>query len=151
VADAKLKQKIRDDLGQAMKSGDTVKRTALRMLLAAITNTEKARMASLEDGDILGVIAKEIKQHHESIDAFKLGKRQDLVDQEETELAILQGYMPEQMSREDVVAAVKKVVEEVGAQSLADKGKVMPKIIAQLKGKADGKEINEIVTEMLNS
>ena len=149
--EAKLKQQLREDLKQAMKSGDTGKRSALRLLMAAISNAEIARRGALTDGDILGVIAKEVKQRQESIEAFKQGNRQDLVDKEEGELALLQAYLPQQMTHDEIVDAARAVIQEVGAQGLADKGKVMPKIIAQLKGKADGREINEVVTELLTS
>ncbi|MCD6453555.1 MAG: GatB/YqeY domain-containing protein [Dehalococcoidales bacterium] len=146
-----LKQKLTDDLKQAMKARDETKRSVLRMLLAAIHNVEIAKRATLSDADILGIIAKGVKQHHESIDAFKQGDRHDLVAKEETELAILQGYLPEPLGREDVVTQVRKVIEEVGAQGPRDKGKVMSRIIPQLKGRADGSEINSIVTELLSS
>ena len=146
-----LKQKINDDLKQAMKSGDTVKRSALRMLLAATSNAEIARRATLEDSDILGIIAKEVKQHAESIEAFKQGNRPDLVAQEEAEMAILKEYLPQQMTREEIIEVARQVIKEVGAQGPADKGKVMPEIIPQLKGRADGREINAVVTELLGS
>jgi uncharacterized protein YqeY len=147
--EAALKQKLADDLKQALRGGDKVRCSVIRLLIAAVHNTEIARQAKLEDADIYGVIAKEIRQRKESIEAFKQGKRNDLVAQEEAELAILQEYQPQQMSREEIVAAAKQVIGEVGAQGLGDKGKVMPKLIAQLKGKADGREINEVVTELL--
>jgi len=149
--EAKLKQKLTDELKQAMKAGDTVKRSTIRLVMAAINNAEIARQAALEDGDILGIIAKEVKRHQESIEAFKQGKRQDLVDSEEAEMAILQEYLPQQVTREEIVEAARRIIEEVGAQGIGDKGKVMPKIIAQLKGRADGREINEVVTELLQS
>ena len=117
--------------------------------MAAIKNAEIARQATLEDADVLGIIAKEARQRKESIEAFKQGNRQDLVAQEEAELAILQQYLPQQMTREQVIAEARRVIEEVGAQGLSDKGKVMPKLIAQLKGRADGREINAVVTELL--
>jgi uncharacterized protein len=104
---------------------------------------------ALNDGDILGVISKEAKQREESILAYKTGNRPDLVVQEETELAIIKNYLPKQASREDIAAIVKQVIAEVGAQGPRDKGKVMPKVIAQLKGRADGREINEVVSEIL--
>ncbi len=151
MVEANLKQKLSDDLKQAMRSGDTVKRSAIRMLMAAIKNAEIARQTKLEDGDILGVIGKEVRQHRESIEAFKQGNRQDLVDKEEAELAILQGYLPQQMNREEVVEAARRVIAEVGAEGPGDKGKVMPVIMAQLKGRADGREINEVVSELLSS
>lgn len=146
---ANLKQKLADELKQAIKSGDKVKRSAIRLLLAAINNAEIARQGALEDADILGIIAKEVRQRHESIEAFKQGNRPDLVTQEEAELAVLQEYLPPQMTREEVVEAARRIIEEVGAQGPGDKGKVMPKIIAQLKGRADGREINAVVTELL--
>ena len=147
--EANLKQRLNDDLKQAMKGGDTVKRSALRLLLASIHNAEIAKHAALDDTDILGVIAKEVRQRQESIESFKQGNRQDLVAKEEAELAFLQGYLPQQMTREEIVEVARQVIAEVGAQGPADKGKVMPKIIAQLKGRADGREINAVVTEFL--
>ncbi|HUT67866.1 MAG TPA: GatB/YqeY domain-containing protein [Dehalococcoidales bacterium] len=148
--EADLKRRITDDLKQAMKSGDTVKRNTIRLLIASVNNAEIAKQAALDKGDILGVIARDVKRHQESIDAFKLGKRQDLVDKEEAEMAILQGYLPKQMTREEVVAAAKEVIGVVGAQGPGDKGKVMKELMPKLKGMADGKEINEVVTELLS-
>ena len=149
--EAELKQKLMDDLKQAMRGGDKVRRSVIRLVMAAIKNTEIARQAALGDTDILGVIAKEVRQRHESIEAFRLGNRPDLVAQEEAELAILNEYLPQQMTREEIIQAARRVIEEVGAQGLGDKGKVMPKLIAQLKGRADGREINAVVTELLAS
>ena len=148
--EADLKRRITDDLKQAMKSGDTVKRNTIRLLIASVNNAEIAKQAALDKGDILGVIARDVKRHQESIDAFKLGKRQDLVDKEEAEMAILQGYLPKQMTREEVVAAAREVIGAVGAQGPGDKGKVMKELMPKLKGMADGKEINEVVTELLS-
>lgn len=144
-----LKQKLSDDLKQAMKSGDTVKRGTLRLLMSAVNNAEIAKKTSLEDSDILGVIAKEVKQHQESIESFKQGNRADLVAKEEEELAILQSYLPEQMTREAIVEEARKVIAAVGAQGPGDKGKVMQQLIPGLRGRADGKEINAVVTELL--
>jgi len=149
--EASLKQKLTADLRQAMRSGDKTKRSAIRLLMAAISNAEIAQQATLEDAGILGIIAKEIRQRRESIEAFKQGNRQDLVAQEEAELAVLQEYLPQQMTREEIVAAARRIIEEVGAGGPADKGKVMPKLIAQLKGRADGREINAVVSELLSS
>lgn len=146
-----LKQKLTADMKQAMKSGDKLRLSVLRMTLAAIQNTEIAKRANLDDSDVLGVISKEARRRSESIESFKQGNRQDLVAQEEAELAVLSEYLPKQLAREEIVAAARKVIEEVGAQGPGDKGKVMPKIIAQLKGKADGREINAVVTELLSS
>jgi len=148
--EANLKQRLTDDLKQAMKGGDTVKRSALRLLMASIHNLEIAKRATLDDADILGIIAKEVRQHQESIESFKQGSRQDLVDKEEAEMAVLQGYLPQQMAREEIVEAARKVIAEVGAQGPSDKGKVMQQIMPRLKGRADGRVINEVVTELLS-
>jgi uncharacterized protein YqeY len=148
--EANLKEKLEADLRQAMKDRDNVKRSTLRLLLAAIKNAEIAKRGSLDNPDILGIVAREVKQRNESIEAFKQGDRQDLVAQEEAEMAVLKEYLPRQLSREEVIVEARQVIEEVGAQGPRDKGKVMSRIMAQLKGKADGREINEIVTELLN-
>ena len=148
--EANLKEKLEADLRQAMKDRDNVKRSVLRLLLAAIKNAEIAKRGSLDNPDILGIVAREVKQRNESIEAFKQGDRQDLVAQEEAEMAVLKEYLPRQLGREEVIIEARQVIEEVGAQGPRDKGKVMSRIMAQLKGKADGREINEIVTELLN-
>jgi hypothetical protein len=145
-----LKQKLADDLKQALRQGDKVRLSVIRLVIAAINNAEIARQTTLSDADIYGVIAKEIRQRKESIEAFKQGNRPDLVAQEEAEMAILQQYLPQPVSREEIIAEARKVIGEVGAKGLGDKGKVMPRLIAQFKGKADGREINEIVTELLS-
>ncbi len=146
-----LKERLTSDLKQAMKSGDTMRRNVIRLVLSAIRNAEIAKRGELEEPDVIGVVAKEARQRQESIDAFKQGNRQDLVSQEEAELAILQEYLPQQVGREEIVAAAQQIIAEVGAEGPRDKGKVMPRLIAQFKGQADGREINDIVTELLNS
>ena len=145
-----LKQKLTDDLKQAMKGGDKVRSLVIRLVMAAIKNAEIARQATSSDADILGVIAKQVRQRQESIEAFKLGNRQDLVAQEEAEMAVLNEYLPRQMPREEIIAEARRVIAEVGAVGLSDKGKAMSQLIAQLKGRADGREINAVVTELLS-
>ncbi len=146
-----LKQKLTDDLKQAMKGGDKVRSLVIRLVMAAIKNAEIARQATSNDADILGVIARQARQRQESIEAFKRGNRQDLVAQEEAELVVLNEYLPRQMPREEIIVEARRVIAEVGAVGLSDKGKVMSQIIAQLKGRADGREINAVVTELLGS
>ena len=149
--EADLKEKLNSDLKQAIKGGDTVRRSVIRLALAAVKNAEIAKRAALEDSDILGIMAKEARQREESITAFRQGNRLDLVAQEEAELAILHEYLPPPVTRDEIIAEARRVIEEVGAQGPGDKGKVMPQLIAQLKGQADGREINEVVTELLAS
>ena len=144
-----IKQKLTDDLKQALRGGDKEKCSVIRMVMAAIKNAEISRRAELEDSDILGILSKEVRQRRESIEAFKQGDRPDLVAQEEAEIAILEEYLPQQMSREEITEVARRVIEEVGAKSIKDKGKVMPRMIGQLKGRADGRDINDVVTELL--
>ncbi len=149
--EANLKNRLSDDLKQALRGGDKVRRSVFRLALSAIQNAEIAKRADLENSDVLGIIAKEARQREESIQAFKDGNRMDLVALEEAELAILREYLPQPATRDEVVTEGRRIIEEVGAQGISDKGKVMPKLIAELKGKADGRLINEVVTELLSS
>lgn len=145
-----LQEKLMADLKEAMKGGDKTRLEVIRMVRARIKNAEIAKQKSLDDPDVLDVIAKEAKQRRESITEFKKADRQDLLDKEEAELAILLEYLPQQMSREEVLAAARRVIEEVGARGPGDKGKVMQNLVPQLKGKAEGRDINEVVTELLS-
>ncbi|MCJ7769432.1 MAG: GatB/YqeY domain-containing protein [Dehalococcoidales bacterium] len=148
--ESSIKQKLSDDLKKAIKGHDKLRCSTIRLLAASIQNAEIAKRAPLEEAELLGIIAKEARQHKESIDAFKQGNRQDLVAHEEAGLAILNEYLPEQISHEEIVAAARQVINEAGAQGLQDKGKVMSQLIPRLKGKADGREINAVVTELLS-
>ena len=122
-----------------------------KLVLSEAEIAEIAKGAELEDADIHTVIGKEIKQRNESIEAYKAGNRPDLVASEEAELAVLLTYMPKQASRDEIVAVAQRIIKEVNPRGLSDKGKVMPKVIAELKGKADGRDINNVVTELLNA
>lgn len=149
AAETDLQKKLFEDLKQAMKSGDTLKRDTLRMLISSVKYAESAKLAPLDEGEALSVVSRDVKRHQESIDAFKKGNRPDLVAKEEAEMAILQSYLPKQMSRDDIIKAVKEVIGAVGAKGPGDKGKVMQNLMPKLKGKADGKAINDVVTELL--
>ena len=146
-----LAQKIRNDLEQSMRKGDKQRCLVLRSALAGIRNAEIAQQKDLDDSGILVVIDKEAKMRRESIEAFEKGNRPDLVAQEKTELDILSGYLPKQMSRDEIITAAKKIIADIGAKSPNDKGKVMGQLIPQTKGKADGKVVSDIVTELLSS
>jgi uncharacterized protein YqeY len=146
---AGLLVRLNEELRNAMRAGDTVKRDTIRFLIADIRYAEIAKNQPIDDAGILGVMAKECRQRQESIDAFKAGNRQDLVDKETAELAVVKSYMPQAATHEEIVAVAKRIIGEVGAKSPADRGKVMPKVIAELKGKAGGQEINAVVTELL--
>jgi len=144
-----LKDNIQEAVKRALKQQQRVEVATLRLLLSEIKNAEIAQQKPADDSKVLDVIAKEAKRRRESIEAFKQGNRSDLVAQEEAELAILMSYLPEQMSREEIVAMARQVIDAVGVQGPSDKGKVMSQLMPQLKGKADGKEVSDIVTELL--
>jgi hypothetical protein len=144
-----LKDKISDDLKQALKEGDDVRKRTLRLLLAAVHNAEIEKGGPLDDSGALAVIAKQAKQRRESAEEFRKGGRQDLVEREEAEEAVLQAYLPAAMSREEIAAAARKVIAEVGAQGPRDVGKVMPVLVKQLAGRAEGSEISAVVRELL--
>jgi len=145
-----LVDKINSDLRDAMRARDELRKLVLRSLLSAINYAEIAKQKKLDDGGVIEVIAKEIKQRKESIEAYTMGHRQDLADKERAEMAILQEYMPAQLSREELIATAQKVMAEVGARSPADKGRVMQKLMPLVKGKAEGAEVNSIVSELLS-
>ena len=144
-----LKEQLADDLKDAIRQRDEARKTAIRMLTWAVKNAEVAAGKPLADTDVLAIIARQAKQGRESIEEFKKGGRQDLVDKEAAEMRILEAYLPPAMDRDEVVAEARQVIAEVGARGPADKGKVMPVLIARLAGRAEGRLINEVVTELL--
>lgn len=144
-----LQERLRADLRQALKGGDTTRRSAIRLVIAGVKNAEIAKGAPVDDAGIIDVIAREVKQRRESIAEFTKGNRHDLVAKEEAELAILFEYLPKQMSREEIVEAARGVMEQVGARGPGDKGKVMSQLMPQLKGRADGREVSDVVSELL--
>ena len=144
-----LQEKLNNDLKTAMRARDEVRMLVLRSLLSAMNYAEIAKQKKLDDSGVIEVISREIKQRRESIEAYEKGNRPDLVGKEKAEMAVLQEYMPAQMGRDEITALVQKVIEEVGAKAAGDKGKVMQKLMPQVKGKADGGEVNSIVTELL--
>ena len=146
-----LQEKIKEDLKEAIRKEDRVRRSVLRLALAGIRNAEIAQQRVLDDVGVLDVLTKEVKQRRESIEAFRQGNRHDLVSQEEAELVILMGYLPQQMTRDEIIALARKVIAEVGARGLGDKGRVMGQLMPQLKGKAEGKEVSAIVSQLLAS
>lgn len=144
-----LKESLANDLRQALKAGDKPRITALRLVVAGCKNAEIDKGSPLDDAEAIEVIAREVKRHRESITEFTKGNRQDLVMQEEAELAALLEYLPAQMSREEIAEAARKVIGQVGARGPADKGKVMGQLMPQVKGKADGREVSDVVSELL--
>ena len=145
-----LKQQLANDLGNALRSKDELRKTTLRLALAAIHNAEIAKGSELSEEEVVVVIAKQVKQRRESIAQFDQGGRQDLVAQEQKELEILLEYMPPQLSEEEIRSRANEAIEQVGAASPAQMGDVMRVLMPQLKGKADGQVVSRIVKDILS-
>jgi uncharacterized protein YqeY len=146
-----LKNRLSEELKTALKAGDKCRLSVIRLTLAAIKNAEIAKHGDLTESETLDVISRECKKRAESIEAFEKGNRQDLADKEKEELAVLKVYLPEQLSREEITAAVKEVIEATGAKTMAEKGKVMGMLMPKMRGKADGRLVNEVVEELLQA
>jgi len=144
-----LQQRLMSDLRQAVKQGDDRRKSLIRLVLAGVKNAEIDKGAQLDDSGVIDVISREVKQHRESIVGFSKGNRQDLVAKEEAELAILYEYLPQQLSREEIAQVARDIIEQVSARGPGDKGKVMSQLMPQLKGRAEGREINEVVANLL--
>lgn len=145
-----LKEKLQEDLQQALRDKDETQKTTLRLALAAIKNAEIAKGRELDDKELIAVISQQAKQRRESIAQFAEGGRQDLVAQEEEELKILLEYLPPQLSEEEIRARASEVIEQVKATSPAQMGEVMRVLMPELKGKADGQMASRIVRELLS-
>lgn len=145
-----LIQQLDDDLKAAMRSGDTLKRDTVRLLRGALKNAEIEHREPLDDEAAVRVLAKEAKQRRDSIEEYKKGNRQDLVDREQAELDIIASYLPEAMSVEDLQQIVRESITAVGAQGPSDMGKVMKEALGRVKGRADGSAVNAVVREMLS-
>ncbi len=147
-----LREKISGDLKTSMKAGDKTRLETLRTLRAALMEKEIERRGTgkeMTPDDEVGVLTSAAKKRRESIDLFAKGGRQDLVDQESRELAIIQEYLPKQLSSDEILVVVREVIAQTGATGAGDFGKVMPLVMKQLKGKADGKVIQELVRQTL--
>ena len=133
----------------AMRAQDAIRRDTLRFALAAIHNEEVAKRRDLSDEELSGVLAKQAKMRRESIEAFAKGGRDELVAKETSELAIIEGYLPQQMTRDEIVTLARAAIAETGAAGPAEQGKVMQKLMPQVKGKAEGKAVSEVVGSLL--
>jgi uncharacterized protein YqeY len=154
-----LKEQLAEDLKAAMRSGDALRRDVLRSAITAINNAEIAsvdianegatRQALGEDA-VIDVLRKQVKQRRDSAGEYRKANRADLAEREESEIAVLEEYLPQQLSRDEIAAEVRQVIAETGASGPGDKSKVMPAAMQRLKGRADGRVINEVATELLS-
>lgn len=148
-----LKEKIQQDLKQAMLAKDELKRSTLRMISSAILYQEKGISAQYQatDEEVLKILNKQLKAHEESIQMFKKGGREELAEKEKQELEIIKTYLPEQMSKEEVRKIIEETVQEIGATSMQEMGKVLAAVNVKVKGKASSSLVAGLVREKLHS
>ncbi len=146
-----LRSRLDEDLKQAMRDKNVARRDVLRYLRSEIHNQEIATQKALNDDGIQTVLVKQAQQRRDSIEAFREAGRSDLVDNEETGLAIVMEYLPQQMTPDEIKELALSVVEEVGAAGPGDMGKVMGAIVPRTRGRANGREVSQVVREILAS
>ena len=135
-----------------MREQHVLRRSVLRLIRSEVHNEEIALQKPLDDDDgIVGVISRQVRQRRESIYEFRKGQREDLVEREEAELAVLLDYLPPQLTPEELTVLVQRVIQDMGVQGPGDKGKVMGRLMPQVKGKADGSAVNEVVSKLLEA
>jgi uncharacterized protein YqeY len=144
-----LREKLDEDLKSAMRAKDSLRMNTVRALKSAIKYREIELMKPLDDAGILGVMATEIKRRRDSVEQYRAGNRADLADKEEAEIKILQEFLPQQLTQEEVEAKVAEVVARVGAQGPKDMGAVMKALLPEVQGRADGKVVSELVKQRL--
>ena len=149
MSDPTLKERVAEELREAMRAGQKVRLGALRMLSAAITTREKEVLHELSDDEVREVAAREVKKRNESIDAFEAAGRDDLAQKERDERTAIEGYAPEQLSDEEVDAAIAEAIATSGATSAQDLGKVMGAVMGKLKGRVDGNVVRSKVQARL--
>lgn len=160
-----LKERLQNDLKEALKAGDSGKRMVLGMVMSSVKNAELVKrnqlsktttetaelekQSQLSDEEIISVMASEVKKRKEAIEQFKSGGREDLAQKEKTEIDMLTPYLPEQMGEDEIRAEAQRVISEVNAQGPKDMGKVIGALMAKVKGRADGGMVSKIVKELL--
>ena len=144
-----LKEKLMEDLKEAMRSKDEIKKNTVQMVRAAILQIEKDKGIQVEDDRILEIIAKEVKTKKDAIKDFEKAERQDLIDQTNQEIEVLQQYLPRQLSREEIKVELEKIISEIGATTMKDMGTIMKEAKAKMGASADGKTINEVAKEIM--
>lgn len=146
-----LEERLEKDFKEALRAGDKERVSTLRLIKAAIVQKGKEKGQKVDDGAILDLLSTAVKQRKEAIEAYKKGGREDLSAKEQRELEIIQKYLPEPLSEDEIVACVDAVISDLGATSPKDMGKVMKVLMAEVKGRADGGLVNRIVKERLGA
>lgn len=148
---ATIKERLEEDIRNTMRARDRERLETLRFLKSQIQLTEKNNLKDLDESGVTDVVAKQVKDRRESIEMFGQGGRTDLVAKEETSLAILLEYMPEQLGDDEIEAIARQSIADTGAAGPSDRGKVMGRIMPQVRGKADGSQVNAIVSRLLET
>ncbi|AEA00555.1 MULTISPECIES: GatB/YqeY domain-containing protein [Aerococcus] len=146
---AKIDQ-LNQDMKEAMKAKDKFRLSVIRMLKGALQKAEIDKEEALTDDEELSILSRELKQRKDSVNEFHEAGRDDLADQTAKEIEIVENYLPKQLSEEEITQAVKEVIDQVGASSMKDFGKVMGTAVAKLKGQADGNQIQKIAKSLLS-
>lgn len=144
-----LKERLEEDIRNAMRSRDQERLESLRFLKSKIQLTEKNQLKELDEPGVVEVLSKQAKERRESIQMFQAGNRPDLVAKETAALAVVEEYLPPQMGDEELSKIIAEAIQQVGATSERDKGQVMGKVMPQVKGRADGAQVNALLTELL--
>lgn len=144
-----LTQRLEQDMKTALKNKDKTKLGVIRMIRSSIKNAEIERGRPLEEGEVLEVVARELKQRKESLLEFEKAGRSELAEKVKAEIAVVESYLPAPLSEEELRELARQVIAEVGASAPADMGKVMKEIIPRVKGRAGGKEVSRIVRGLL--
>ena len=146
-----MRNKLEDDIKQSMRERNQARLNALRFLKAAVQASEKTGGKALDDEGMLEVVSKQVNDRRESIRMFEQGNRSDLASKESAELSVLEEYLPPQLTRDELTQMIQRIINETGAITMSDKGKVMGQLMPQVRGKADGTQVNELVTEILQA
>jgi len=146
-----LLDRLTEELKEALRAGNHTKLSVIRLLKSSIKNREIEKMAPLTDEEVIGIIMTALKQRRESIEQFQKGGREDLVQKEKSELEVLQTFLPQQLSEEELVSEVQAVIREVGASSPKDMGKVMKIAMVRVRGRAEGARVSSLVKELMEA
>ncbi len=145
-----LKEQLAEDLKSAMRNKDKIRKDVVTMIRSSIKQVEVDERKTCSDDDVIALIMKQVKQRKDALEAFEQGRRQDLVEQTEVEISILESYLPEQLSQEELMIIVQEAINETEAHTMKDMGKAMSYVMEKTKGRADGKTINQLVRQQLS-
>ncbi|RQD69777.1 MAG: GatB/YqeY domain-containing protein [Tindallia sp. MSAO_Bac2] len=144
-----LKDHLAEDLKTAMKNKELTRKNVITMIRSSVKQIEVDERKELSDEDVLQIIMKQVKQRNDALESFKSAGREDLVEQTKEEISILESYLPEPLTEEEILQSIQNAIDETGAESMKDMGAVMNKVMADTKGKADGKIVSQLVRQKL--